>query len=154
MDGGAQTDTIYDLNNKLLPAMYREQDLDDLCLLLQEVAENFMGAMFSEQDKGNLYIRKAMRYMADHYNEHLELAQVAEFVQLSPSYFSTLFRQVTGNSFREHLSYIRVEESKRLLLSTDYSLADIALSVGFPDQSYYCKVFKRIVGLTPGKFRG
>ena len=43
---------------------------------------------------------------------------------------------------------------KHLLTSTDYTLADIAVSMGFPDQSYYCKVFKRIVGVTPGRFRG
>ena len=55
--------------------------------------------------------------------------------------------------FREQLNRIRIEESKQLLLNTDYSLADIALAMGFVDQSYFCKVFKRIVGLTPGKFR-
>lgn len=154
IDGGAQAELISDLSNKLLPAMFHEPDLDSLCLRLQEMVESFMKAMFQEQDKGNLSIRRALRYMADHYSEKLELNDVAEYVQLSPSYFSTLFHQVVGISFREQLSRIRVEESKLLLLSTDYPLAEIAVSVGFPDQSYYCKVFKRIVGLTPRKFRG
>ena len=109
--------------------------------------------MFREKDKGNPYIRRALRYMADHYSEHLELNQVADVVGLSPSYFSTLFRQTVGVSFRDHLNGIRVEESKRLLLDKSYTLADIAISMGFPDQSYYCKVFKKIVGVTPGRFR-
>ena len=61
--------------------------------------------------------------------------------------------QRIGVSFREHLCRIRVEASKQLLLNKQYSLADIAVSMGFPDQSYYCKVFKRIVGITPGKHR-
>ena len=112
-----------------------------------------MNAMFNETDKGNLYIRKALRFMQDNYGEHLELAKVAEYVGLSPSYFSALFNQIVGVSFREQLCRIRVEESKRLLLQKDYSLVDIALAMGFPDQSYYCKVFKRIVGVTPGKYR-
>ena len=146
--------TATDLTNRtLLPLMYQERDVEALCLRLQEVVENFMSAMFYSKDKGNHYIRKALRYMSEHYGEHLELTDVAAYVQLSPSYFSTLFRQVVGQSFREQLCQIRVEESKQLLLSTDYSLTDIAIAVGFPDQSYYCKVFKRIVGLTPGKFR-
>lgn len=153
MDGGANADSVYELNGKFLTLMYQEQDLDDLCMLLQDVAESFMSAMFYEKDKGNPYIRKALRFIADNYYEHLELSTVADCVQLSPSYFSTLFRQVVGVNFREHLCRVRVEESKRLLLSTDYSLADIAVSVGFPDQSYYCKMFKRIVGLSPGKYR-
>ena len=153
VDGGAKADSIFALNSKFLSLLYQEQNVEDLCLHLQEVLEGFMSAMFNEKDKGNPYIRKALRFIADHYNQHLELNQVAEYVQLSPSYFSTLFNQVVGISFREHLCRVRVEESKRLLLSSQYSLADIALAMGFPDQSYYCKVFKRIVGLTPGKFR-
>ena len=122
-------------------------------MALQEIVESFMSAMFYEKDKGNLHIRKALSFMADNYNQNLKLSDVAEYVGLSPSYFSTLFREVVGISFRKHLNRIRVEESKRLLLSTQYSLADIAIAMGFPDQSYYCKVFKKIVGLTPGKFR-
>lgn len=153
MDGGANADSIYRLNGKFLTLINQEQDLDELCMLLQEVAEGFMSAMFYEKDKGNSYIRKALRFIADNYFEHLELAAVADFVQLSPSYFSSLFRQVVGMNFREYLCSVRVEESKRLLLSTDFSLADIAVSVGFPDQSYYCKIFKRTVGISPGKFR-
>lgn len=154
IDGGAKTDSIFRLNNEFLSRLFREQELEDLCVLMQEVLESFMSAMYSEKDKGNPYIRKALRFMADNYNEHLELDQVAEYVGLSPSYFSSLFRQVVGMNFREYLCRLRVEESKHLLLSPQYSLADIALSMGFPDQSYFCKVFKRIVGVTPGKYRG
>ena len=153
MEGGAKPDSIYRLNSRFLSQLYEEQELEDLCLLMQEVLESFMSSMFREKDKGNPYIRKALRYISDHYNEHLELQQVADAVGLSPSYFSTLFRQTVGINFRDHLNWIRVEESKRLLLNKNFTLADIALSMGFPDQSYYCKVFKKIVGVTPGKYR-
>lgn len=154
IDGGAKTDSIFQLNTAFLSRLYLEQELEDLCMLMQEVLESFMNAAFYEKDKGNPYIRKALRFMADNYNEHLELAQVAEYVGLSPSYFSGMFREVVGITFREHLCRLRVEGSKHLLLSRKYSMADIAISMGFPDQSYYCKVFKRIVGVTPGKYRG
>ena len=153
IDGGAQTDNVFYLSSQFILKLYQQQTLEDICLLMQEVLESFMNAMFNETDKGNLYIRKALRFMQDNYGEHLELAKVAEYVGLSPSYFSALFNQIVGVSFREQLCRIRVEESKRLLLQKDYSLVDIALAMGFPDQSYYCKVFKRIVGVTPGKYR-
>lgn len=154
MEGGAKPDSIYRLNSQFLYRLYEEQELESLCLLMQEVLESFMSSMFREKDKGNPHIRRALRYISDHYSEHLELNQVAEFAGLSPSYFSTLFRQTVGLSFRDHLNWVRVEESKRLLLTKQYTLADIAISMGFPDQSYYCKVFKKIVGVTPGKYRG
>ncbi len=153
MDGGAKTDIVYRLNSNFLRLMRSEQSLDELCSLLQDAAESFMSAMFHEKDKGNMYIRKALKYIADNYSEQLTLNIVADHVKLSPNYFSSLFHKIVGVSFREHLSMVRVEESKRLLLSTDYSITDIAIAMGFPDQSYYCKVFKNIVGVTPGKYR-
>ncbi len=154
IDCGARTENIYRLNTQFIAQLYHEETLEDICMQMQDVLESFMSAMFSETDKGNPYIRKALRFMNDNYSEHLELAQVADYVELSPSYFSSLFHQVVGTSFRDHLNRIRVEESKRLLLSKKYSLADIAVTMGFPDQSYYCKVFKKVVGVTPGKYRG
>lgn len=153
IEGGANTDSIFYLSSQFITQLYRQQTLEDLCLLMQEVLESFIESMFSSSDKGNPYIRKALRYMQDNYSTHLELAQVANYVGLSPSYFSSLFKQIVGVSFREKLCQIRVEESKRLLLQKKYSLADIALAMGFPDQSYYTKVFKRIVGIPPGKYR-
>lgn len=153
MDGGASVDSIYELSSKFLSLLSRGQSLDDLCYLLQDVVESFMSAMFNQLDKGNSHIRRALGYMSEHFSEPMTLETVAEQVGLSAGYFSSLFHQVVGVSFREHLCSIRVEESKRLLTSTNYSLTDIALAVGFTDQSYFCKVFKRIVGMTPGKFR-
>lgn len=153
MDGGARVDSIYELNGKFLSLLSRGESIDDLCFLLQDVVESFMSAMFNQFDKGNPYIRRALGYMSEHFSESLMLETVAKEVGLSTSYFSALFHQVVGVSFREHLCRIRVEESKQLLASTNYSLTDIALAVGFADQSYFCKVFKRIVGMTPGRYR-
>ena len=153
IDGGARTDSIYRLNSQFIEKLYMEQTLENVCIQMQEVLESFMNAMFSETDKGNPYVRKALRYMHDNYSTHLDLDRVAEFVGLSPSYFSTLFHRIVGESFRDRLCRIRVEESKRLLLAEKYSLGDIAVAMGFPDQSYYSKVFKKFTGVTPGKYR-
>lgn len=154
MDGGARTDSIYELNSRFLVLISKEQSVDDLCYLLQDVVESFMDAMFSSKDKGNPYIRSALKYMAENYDQPLTLAKMADIVGLSKSYFSTLFHEIVGVSFREYLCRIRVEESKRLLLSSEYSLTDIAIAMGFTDQSHYCKMFKRIVGMPPGQYRG
>lgn len=153
VDGGARTDSIYTLSSRFLELMTREQNIDELCYLLQDVVESFMDAMFSDKDKGNPHIRQALRHIAANYARPLTLASVAEEVGLSPGYFSSLFHDIVGVSFREHLCRVRIEESKRLLLSSDYSLTDIAAAMGFTDQSYYCKVFKRVVGLPPGQYR-
>lgn len=153
MDGGAPADSIYTLNAQFFSLMNHEQNLDAICHLLQDVVEGFMDAMFAPADKGNPHIRRALQYMATHYARPLTLSCVARELKLSPNYFSSLFRETVGRSFREHLMHIRVEESKRLLISTGASLTDVALAVGFPDQSSFCKAFKRIMGMPPGRFR-
>lgn len=153
VEGGAKADSIYELSERFLALIAKDQDLENLCYRLQDVVESFMSAMFGQTTGDNVHIRQALRYMGDHYSEPLTLQGVSEAVGLSPNYFSALFRQHVGVSFREQLCRIRVEESKQLLLNADYSLTDIALAMGFADQSYYCKSFKRIVGITPGKFR-
>lgn len=153
MDGGAQADSIYRLNGQFFTLMSHEQNLDAICHLLQDVVEGFMDAMFAPTDKGNVHIRRALQFMAANYAQPLSLNAVADELGLSPNYFSSLFRETVGVSFREQLNRIRIEESKQLLLSTDAALTDVALAVGFPDQSCFCKTFKRVVGVTPGKFR-
>ena len=149
-----RAESIFEISSRFLLLISQEKDFENLCYLLQEMVEDYTDIMFHENDMSNYHIRKALQFMAENYAQQLTLEIVAEHVKLSPSYFSTLFRRVTGISFRSWLCQIRVEESKLLLLHTNFPLSDIAIAVGFTDQSYYCKVFKRIVGITPGKYRG
>ena len=154
LEGGANMDSMYALNRSFLQRIMAEKNVQELCWLLRELLEQVMGAMSSQKDKGNPYIRKALRYMSDHYAQPLTLAGVAKEIGLSSSYFSSLFHKVVGFSFREQLCRLRVDESRRLLLSTECSITEIALAIGFSDQSYYCRVFRQIVGMTPGQYRG
>ena len=68
-------------------------------------------------------------------------------------YLSMLFKHVTGLTFRDYLNKVRVEDAKRLLISTDYQIMEIAVACGFNDQSYFTKVFKKYTGLSPRNFR-
>lgn len=153
IDGGASADSVYTLNSQFIALMSREQDLDELCYLLQDVVESFVAATFHQHDQGESHIRKALQYIALNYPSHITLKDVAEQVDLSANHFSSLFTKIVGMHFRDYLCHVRVEECKRLLQSTDYSLAEIATATGFPDQSYFSKVFKKVVGVSPGKYR-
>ena len=81
------------------------------------------------------------------------LEEVADAVHLHPAYFSSIFKQCNGSSFKEYLNMVRVEESKRLLSNTEYSIIDIAVACGFDDQSYFSKVFKKYTGMSPKQYR-
>lgn len=154
IEGGAPTDSILKLNNHFLQNLQQITSMDTLCHKLQEIVETFSESMFNYiPSRNSEIIKKAMLYISEHFNTPLTLEEVADHVHLHPSYFSTLFKSSTGSSFKEYLNMVRIEESKRLLANTDFSIIDIAVATGFEDQSYFSKVFKKYTGLTPKQFR-
>ena len=154
IEGGATSDSILKVNNQLLTVIPTINNMDDLCYKLQEAIDAFTDCMFEHvPTKNSEVIKKAVQYISKNYANNLTLELVANQVHLNPTYFSTLFKQSTGSSFKEYLNMVRVEESKRLLSNTDYSLIDIAVATGFEDQSYFTKVFKKYTGLTPKQCR-
>lgn len=154
IEGGATSDNVLKINNQFLMSLQSIQTLDDLCYKLQESVEVFTRCMFNYiPTKNNEIIKKAIRHISKSFSENLTLDDVAAHVHLNPAYFSTLFRQSTGSTFKEYLNMVRVEESKRLLSNTELSIIDISMAVGFMDQSYFSKVFKKYTGLTPKQYR-
>ncbi|MDL2300784.1 PocR ligand-binding domain-containing protein [Lachnospiraceae bacterium OttesenSCG-928-D06] len=154
IEGGAPTDSILKLNNQFLKNIQQIHSLETLCFHLQEIVVTFSESMFGNASNPNSeLIRKAMIYISKHFNEPLTLEEVALHVHLHPSYFSTIFKQSIGSTFKEYLNMVRIEESKRLLSNTDFSIIDIAVAIGFEDQSYFSKVFKKYTGLTPKQYR-
>ena len=154
IEGGAPTDTVLKLNNQFLQNLTKITSLEILCQKLQEIVEAFSESMFNYiPSKNNELIKKAMLYISENFSTPLTLEAVADQIHLHPAYFSSLFKQSTGSSFKEYLNMVRIEESKRLLANTDFSIIDIAMAVGFEDQSYFSKVFKKYTGLTPKQFR-
>lgn len=154
IEGGAATDSILKINNQFLKTLQQVTSMDTLCYKLQETVEVFTDSMFNSiPTKNNELIKRAIAYIARNYAFKITLEEVAEQVHLNPSYFSTIFKQSCGSSFKEYLNMVRIEESKRLLANTNYSVIDIAIATGFEDQSYFSKVFKKYTGLTPKQFR-
>ena len=92
-------------------------------------------------------------YIYSHLAEDISLAELASQVKLSPSHFSHLFRQSTGKSPYKFLIQQRVNRAKELLLERDMAIADIAISVGFYDQSHLSRHTKKLLGVSPRQLR-
>lgn len=86
-------------------------------------------------------------------NNEFSMNQAAAMVNLSPGYFSTLFRQETGMSFVEYLTGIRLEKAKALLMCTNMRSSEIAYEVGYKDAHYFSYIFKKVCGCTPKEYR-
>ena len=101
----------------------------------------------------NSQLQQAIDYIHIHLNRDLSLAELAGIVNISPTYFASLFKQAMGISPHQYVIQQRVERAKMMLKRTDLAIADIALQVGFSSQSHLTQQFKRLTGLTPKQVR-
>lgn len=97
-------------------------------------------------------LQQAIAYMQAHLAESLTLEMITAHIGMSQFHFCRLFKQAMGISPYQYLLQQRIEQAKQLLLQRNLGIADIALEVGFTDQSHFCYQFKRFVGETPKQF--
>ena len=97
-------------------------------------------------------LRRVIDYIQAHLAEDLSLETIATEIDMSRYYFCRLFKKSTGITPYQYLIKCRIERAKLLLLQEKLSIGDVALSVGFANQSNFTKHFKRLVGVTPKKF--
>jgi AraC family transcriptional regulator len=98
-------------------------------------------------------VQQAIDYIHTHLDRDLSLAELASVVNISPTYFASLFKCATGISPHQYVIGQRVERAKLMLSKTDLAIADIALQVGFSSQSHLTQQFKRLTGMTPKQVR-
>ncbi|MDR1068444.1 MAG: AraC family transcriptional regulator, partial [Clostridiales Family XIII bacterium] len=96
---------------------------------------------------------RIQNYLYDNFNKKISLQEIADREHLSIYYLSHIIRGATGLSYKEFLSFIRVEESERLLLGTDMKITQISDAVGFSAVRYYIKYFEKWYGMAPSEYR-
>ena len=154
IDGGADLDQIFILNKNYIEEIEDFSTIDDLSIWLSFVINRFISYVFEFKDiKHSDALFKAMNYVRNNYNKKISLEDISEYVYLSKSYLSKIFKDEMNCTLTNYINNVRVEKSKSLLLDSSLSLADIAYMVGFEDQSYYTKVFKKVTGVSPGKYK-
>ncbi|MBE7042760.1 MAG: helix-turn-helix domain-containing protein [Ruminococcaceae bacterium] len=92
-------------------------------------------------------------YLWKNYDRKLQGVEVAKEFFISYSHFSALIRSATGCNFVKYLNYIRITQAKKILISTDKSITEIALDTGFSSTSYFIEQFREFEGISPGKFK-
>jgi YesN/AraC family two-component response regulator len=143
-----------EVNNRYLRKIQDSKHIEELIGNFYAIIDRIAGHIFSFQGVRHASaLRKAERYIWDHYTHKVSLQEVAEVSGLSASYFSSIFKKEMGENLSNYLNRLRVEKATDMLTKTDASLYEIARVCGFEDQSWFSKIFKSYTGVSPGKYR-
>lgn len=117
-----------------------------------DVMEERLAAL-ADENSSSRFVEKIMQDIREDCARHYTLSRMAEECHVTESYFSSLFKKVSGKSLMNYLAQMRVEKAQELIASTEYKLGQIAGAVGYDDYQYFTKVFKKISGETPGEYK-
>ena len=98
-------------------------------------------------------IAPALQYIAQHYTREISLADLADRCCMNRSYFCRQFHEITGKTAMSYVNEYRLAKAKALLLTTQDSISEIAVSTGFADNSYFTRKFKELYGISPSVMR-
>ncbi|SDE44785.1 Helix-turn-helix domain-containing protein [Paenibacillus sp. UNCCL117] len=102
---------------------------------------------------GHKEVDKLIRYMAENYRSIISLKTLAAQVAMDEKYISTLFKKKTGINVIHYLHQLRITEAKRRLEQSALPVSEIGLQVGYENDNYFIKIFKRFTGMTPNTYR-
>lgn len=104
-------------------------------------------------NQSNRFVREAKEYMQEHYAEEISLQQVADQIGISGAYLSTMFSQNMNCKFIDYLNQVRIERACVYLEQNMFKTYEIAYRVGFNDEKYFSRVFKKVKGISPKEYR-
>jgi len=154
IEAGADVNEIFVCNESFLREVERLRSVEDIGAWLSVLLHRFIDYSFDFSTiKHSDTVFKAAEYVKEHFSEKITLEEIAGYVSLSRSYLSRIFKEETGESLSAYINKVRIDKAKLMLLDNNCALIDIAGLCGFEDQSYFTKVFKRQVGVSPKRYR-
>lgn len=160
---------VFPMDTRLMPQLYemlseaeemaatrdlRMQALlhEFLTLMVELIPSTGHSASSTHQAK-DAYIHRCLDFLHSHYSEEMTIRQLATIVGLDRKYLSSLFKQATGMPPQQYLLNYRMEKACGLLRKGDYSIAEVARSVGYQDALLFSKMFKKTIGTAPSDYR-
>ena len=105
------------------------------------------------EDQSESTVSKACKYIQENYRRDISLDEVSKEVNVSPYYFSKLFKEEVGENFIDYLTRLRIECSKELLQRAALTIREAGLQSGYSDPNYFSRIFKKQTGMTPREYR-
>jgi len=154
VEGKAELEMILGLNFEYIQELGKIKSIEELCIWVVKVLDRFTESVYENRNIKNVdIIRKTREFIRTNYKKKIKLVDISKAIYLSPYYLSHIFKKETGSTLLEYLTKVRIEEAKYLLENTQWNTTQIAFKVGYSDQSYFCKVFKKSESISPSDYR-
>lgn len=134
-------------NQRMTEAAYSLEIYNLFYYLMPETKENQRA---SERQSA---VEQSKQYIRDNLKQELSLKDIASFVNLSPYYFTRVFKKTTGYSPHEYVIMMRIDKAKYLLKTTDLPIKEISYIIGYSSETGFINAFTQKVGVSPGRFR-
>ncbi len=154
VEGGVDVDIMLKKNLTYVNKVMQINDQGDLCAWISTALNEFIELVYSSQDAKKVkQIMPAINYIDANYDKPISLADIAKASYMSVSRLAHVFKEQMDITLIDYLTSVRIDRAKQLLLATTQNCTEICFQVGYNNQSYFTRTFKRLVGMTPRKFR-
>ena len=150
---GGMTYHFEERGNYLPMIMQAEKNSDLKNWFVKKFGEACRNMVTKKEEHENQLVVKAQNYIRENFQKDLSLDEVSRQLDLSPYYFSKLFKEETGSNFVEYVTGLRMAKAKELLQQETLSMKEIGVSVGYGDPNYFSRIFKKHTGVTPTEYR-
>ncbi|MCM3724764.1 AraC family transcriptional regulator [Neobacillus cucumis] len=130
--------------------------LVELLILLSQIyneKRTIPGIAYNVDHERKILIQRICGYLERHYDQKISIPDLCQLFNISARHLNRLFKQETNETVVEMIQRIRIEKAKYLLLASDEKVINIAMRVGYDDPAFFSKLFRRVVGCSPGKYK-
>ncbi len=147
-------DNLFQLYTDAVQELQTTSDLEEIYFWTIKFFDKLMNDIYINRDtkKYNI-VEQVVQYLDQHFAEDININQIAQKVYFSSSYISHLFKEELGVTIIEYLTRIRLDQARKLLENTDLTINKITKKIGYNDITYFSKLFKRKVGISPNEYR-
>ncbi|MCX7708452.1 MAG: response regulator [Clostridia bacterium] len=145
---------LYDTPVHLYGELFKKQTLEEVEKWYSDLVARACAAINDKKTaRSSNVIHSAVEYIKKHCNKDISLGEVAEHVNLNPSYLSRIFKEETGIQFVEYVRNVKMEMAKELLKNSTKKIYEICEELGYQNVQYFSTIFKNTVGITPLEFK-
>lgn len=150
---GGMTYHFSERENYLPLIMNAERNSELRPWFVEKFGDSCRNMTTKKEEHENELVVRAQNYIQENFQRDLSLDEVSRQMDLSPYYFSKLFKEETGSNFVEYVTNLRIGKAKELLAKDGCSMKEICASVGYSDPNYFSRIFKKNTGVTPTEYR-